>query len=97
MTAPPPCCSARRTTPLFSDLTRRGRSPAEFPLQSDDYVAALVEKETAHMPVEGYPQKLQRRYGDRDLAALRRDAVDRIWKVSSVNRWDLFFVILVRC
>lgn len=66
-------------------------------MQSDDYVAALVEKETAHMPVEGYPQKLQRRYGDRDLAALRRDAVDRIWKVSSVNRWDLFFVILVRC
>nr|CAB3448041.1 unnamed protein product [Digitaria exilis] len=33
-------------------------------------------------PAEGYPQKLQRRYGDLDLAALRRDAVDRIWKVT---------------
>ncbi|KAF8729858.1 hypothetical protein HU200_017317 [Digitaria exilis] len=54
----------------------------EFLLQSDDYVAALVERETAHMPAEGYPQKLQRRYGDLDLAALRRDAVDRIWKVT---------------
>ncbi|CAN6239354.1 unnamed protein product [Urochloa humidicola] len=53
----------------------------EFPLQTDEYVAVLVEKETEHMPVEGYPQKLQRRYGDLDLAAVRRDAVDWIWKV----------------
>ncbi|RCV08452.1 hypothetical protein SETIT_1G327700v2 [Setaria italica] len=53
----------------------------EFPLQSDECVAALVERETEHMPVEGYPQKLQRRYGGLDLAAVRRDAVDWIWKV----------------
>jgi cyclin D1/2/4 len=70
---------------------------AEFPLQSDDYVAALVERETEHMPVDGYLQKLHRRHGGQDLAAVRWDAVDWIWKVSSVNRWDPFFALLVRC
>lgn len=53
----------------------------ELPLLSDDCVAALVEKEVEHMPAEGYPQKLQRRHGDLDLAAVRKDAVDWIWKV----------------
>jgi cyclin D1/2/4 len=66
----------------------------EFPLQSDECVAALVERETEHMPVEGYPQKLQRRYGGLDLAAVRRDAVDWIWKVSCVNLSDPFFALL---
>jgi cyclin D1/2/4, plant len=61
----------------------------EFPLLSDDCVAALVEKEVQHMPAEGYLQKLQRRHGDLDLAAVRKDAVDWIWKVSSLNRWIL--------
>ncbi|RLM78920.1 hypothetical protein C2845_PM12G27720 [Panicum miliaceum] len=32
------------------------------------------------MPAEGYPQKLKRRHGGLDLAAVRRDAVDWIWK-----------------
>lgn len=58
----------------------------EFPLLSDDYVAELVEREVEHMPAEGYPQKLQRRHGDKDLAAVRKDAIDWIWKVSSLNR-----------
>ena len=58
----------------------------ELPLQSDEYVAALVERETGHMPAEGYPQKLQRRHGGLDLAAIRRGAVDWIWKVSCANR-----------
>ncbi|KAG2661722.1 hypothetical protein PVAP13_1KG265098 [Panicum virgatum] len=52
----------------------------ELPLLSDEYVAALVERETGHMPVEGYPQKLQRRHGGLDLAAVRKGAVDWIWK-----------------
>ena len=58
----------------------------ELPLQSDEYVAALVERETGHMPAEGYPQKLQRRHGGLDFAAIRRGAVDWIWKVSCANR-----------
>uniref|UniRef100_A0A804NXJ9 Cyclin C-terminal domain-containing protein n=1 Tax=Zea mays TaxID=4577 RepID=A0A804NXJ9_MAIZE len=52
----------------------------EFPLLSDDCVATLVEKEVEHMPAEGYLQKLQRRHGDLDLAAVRKDAIDWIWK-----------------
>uniref|UniRef100_A0A0A9F482 Uncharacterized protein n=1 Tax=Arundo donax TaxID=35708 RepID=A0A0A9F482_ARUDO len=52
-----------------------------FPLQSDDSIAELVEREAEHMPREGYPQKLRRRHGGLDLAAVRRDAVDWIWKV----------------
>jgi len=50
-------------------------------LLSDDCVATLVEKEVEHMPAEGYLQKLQRRHGDLDLAAVRKDAIDWIWKV----------------
>ena len=69
----------------------------ELPLLSDEYVAALVERETGHMPAEGYPQKLQLRHGGLDLAAIRRGAVDWIWKVSCANRWDPFFALLVRC
>jgi cyclin D1/2/4, plant len=65
----------------------------EFPLLSDDCVATLVEKEVEHMPAEGYLQKLQRRHGDLDLAAVRKDAIDWIWKVSSLNRW----ILCLRC
>ncbi|KAL6633508.1 hypothetical protein ACP70R_026179 [Stipagrostis hirtigluma subsp. patula] len=53
----------------------------DFSLQSDECIAALVEREVEHMPVEGYPEKLQRRRGGLDLAAVRRDAVDWICKV----------------
>lgn len=53
----------------------------EPPLLSDDCFAALMERETELMPMEGYPQKLHRRYGDLDLATARRDAIDWIWKV----------------
>ncbi|XP_062221935.1 cyclin-D3-1-like [Phragmites australis] len=53
----------------------------DFPLQSDDCIAALVEREVEHMPMEVYPQKLQRLHGGLDLAAVRRDAIDWIWKV----------------
>ncbi|WVZ73539.1 hypothetical protein U9M48_021831 [Paspalum notatum var. saurae] len=53
----------------------------ELPLLSDDCVAELVERETEHVPAEGYLQKLHRRHGMLDLAAVRRDAIDRMWKV----------------
>lgn len=53
----------------------------DYPVQSDDCVAALVETEKEHMPADGYPQMLLRRPGGLDLAAVRRDAIDWIWKV----------------
>ena len=55
----------------------------DYSVQSDGCIAALVEKEEEHMPMEGYPQMLLRRLGGLDLAAVRRDAIDWIWKVSS--------------
>lgn len=60
----------------------------DFPLQSDDCIEALVEREEAHMPVEGYLQKLHRRYGGLDLGAIRKDAIDWIWKVRSPCSMD---------
>ncbi|KAF7085958.1 hypothetical protein CFC21_089318 [Triticum aestivum] len=53
----------------------------DHPVQSDECVAALVETEKEHMPADGYPQMLLRRPGALDLAAVRRDAIDWIWKV----------------
>ncbi|KAK3155347.1 hypothetical protein QOZ80_2BG0202050 [Eleusine coracana subsp. coracana] len=53
---------------------------ADFPLQSDECIEALVEREEQLMPVEGYLQKLHRRHGDLDLGGIRKDAIDWIWK-----------------
>ena len=50
------------------------------PVQSDDCVAALIQTEMEHMPVDGYPQML-RRLGALYLAAITRDTIDRTWKV----------------
>jgi hypothetical protein len=54
----------------------------DYHVQSDGCIAELVEREAEHMPMEGYPQMLLRRLGGLDLAAVRRDAIDWIWKVS---------------
>ncbi|TVU28612.1 hypothetical protein EJB05_20135, partial [Eragrostis curvula] len=67
----------------------------DFPLQSDDCIEALVEKEEVHMPADGYLQKLHRRQGGLDLAAIRRDAIDWIWKVKSLAPWNPVFAPLV--
>ncbi|XP_015688943.1 cyclin-D3-1-like isoform X2 [Oryza brachyantha] len=53
----------------------------DFPALSDECIAALVEREEEHMPMEGYPERLQPRPESVDLAAVRRDALDWIWKV----------------
>ncbi|KAF0933099.1 hypothetical protein E2562_013837 [Oryza meyeriana var. granulata] len=53
----------------------------DFPVLSDECIAALVGREEEHMPIEGYPQRLLPRPGGVDLAAVRRDALDWIWKV----------------
>lgn len=55
----------------------------DFRLQSDDCIEALVEREEGHMPADGYLQKLHRRHGGLDLGAIRKDAIDWIWKVRS--------------
>ncbi|GJN22353.1 hypothetical protein PR202_gb09908 [Eleusine coracana subsp. coracana] len=58
---------------------------ADFPLQSDECIEALVEREEQLMPVEGYLQKLHRRHGDLDLGGIRKDAIDWIWKVAEAK------------
>ncbi|WOL19973.1 cyclin-D4-1-like [Canna indica] len=50
----------------------------DFPVQSDECVSMLVERETGNMPREDYAEKL--RSGALDLA-IRRDAIDWICKV----------------
>lgn len=76
-----------------------------YPVQTDDIIAALVEREEEHMPMEGYPEMLRRRLAGLDLAAVRRDAIDWIWKaiehynfgpltaVLSVNYLDRFLSV----
>ncbi|EHA8588067.1 Cyclin-D3-1 [Cocos nucifera] len=49
-----------------------------FPLQSDERIALLVEKELEHMPREDYANRLQN--GNLDIS-MRRDAIDWIGKV----------------
>lgn len=51
--------------------------------ERDDRLTACAWRggEEEHMPMEGYPQMLLRRLGGLDLAAVRRDAIDWIWKV----------------
>lgn len=65
--------------------SRRNRTPCggcgdgeRFPFVSDECLTGMVEKETHHVPVDGYLSKLQN--GELDVGA-RRDAVDWIGKV----------------
>lgn len=51
----------------------------DFPVQSDECVGLLVEREAEHMPREDYADRL--RSGALDLA-IRRDAIDWICKVA---------------
>ncbi|RZR81085.1 hypothetical protein BHM03_00007232 [Ensete ventricosum] len=53
----------------------------DFPVQSDECVGLLVGRETEHMPREDYAMRL--RSGALDLA-IRRDAIDWIWKSQTV-------------
>ncbi|XP_074560052.1 cyclin-D3-1-like [Curcuma longa] len=72
----------------------------DLPVQSDDCVGSLVEREAEHMPREDYPERL--RSGAFD-SAIRRDSIDWICKVHAhynfgplcvylaVNYLDRFF------
>ncbi|KAJ1291923.1 hypothetical protein BS78_02G353400 [Paspalum vaginatum] len=53
---------------------------AVFPVDTDEAVRALVEKETDHLPQAGYAERLQ--HGGVE-SCWRRDAMDWIWKVHS--------------
>ncbi|RWW53949.1 hypothetical protein BHE74_00039507 [Ensete ventricosum] len=49
----------------------------DLPLQSDECLSLLVEREQKHLPREDYGERL--RSGDLHLA-FRRDAIDWMWK-----------------
>lgn len=61
-----------------------------LPLQSDECLASMVEKECQHLPNTDYLKRL--RSGDLDLGA-RKEAVDWIYKVGFI--WSLFFIYQV--
>ncbi|URE06778.1 Cyclin, C-terminal domain [Musa troglodytarum] len=66
------CVSQRKRCDFYGDYL------TGFPLQSDECVAFLVERESAHMPREDYAERL--RSGSLDLS-IRRDAIDWMLKV----------------
>uniref|UniRef100_R7W5X6 Cyclin N-terminal domain-containing protein n=1 Tax=Aegilops tauschii TaxID=37682 RepID=R7W5X6_AEGTA len=76
-----PVTSSQRMPPATADGAAEGFL-VDHPVQFDDCVMALVETKKEHMPADGYPQMLRWPLGDLDLAAVRRDAIDWIWKVS---------------
>ncbi|THU52189.1 hypothetical protein C4D60_Mb10t01370 [Musa balbisiana] len=71
----------------------------DFPLQSDEFLSLLVEREPEHLPREDYGERL--RSGTLE-PSIRRDAIDWMWKVHayynfgpltaylSVNYFDRF-------
>lgn len=56
----------------------RSQSLMSFPLQSEETVRTMVERESEHLPRDDYLKRL--RSGDLDLS-IRREALDWIWKV----------------
>ncbi|KAG8092708.1 hypothetical protein GUJ93_ZPchr0012g18818 [Zizania palustris] len=58
-----------------------GALSMDFPLQSNDCIETLLEREEEHLPMEGYFQRLLRQPDGLDLVAVRSDAIDWIWKV----------------
>lgn len=68
-----------------------------LPLQSEDRIRTMVEKESEHLPREDYLHRL--RTGDLNLS-IRREALDWIWKVWSFVLIICFFLsngILLFC
>ncbi|KAL6606890.1 hypothetical protein ACP70R_042543 [Stipagrostis hirtigluma subsp. patula] len=65
-----------------------------LPLQSDDYIEALLGREEEHLPMEGYAQRLQQQPGGSDLVTIRSDAIDWIWKVLEHYKFGPLTVVL---
>ncbi|RWW23711.1 hypothetical protein BHE74_00031834 [Ensete ventricosum] len=88
------CVSQQKRCDFYGDFL------TGFPLQSDECLAFLVERESAHMPREDYAERL--RSGSLDLS-IRRDAIDWILKVVSRDEAfqertevsDMFFIHFV--
>jgi cyclin D1/2/4, plant len=54
----------------------------ELPLQSDHCIELLLKREEEHLPMEGYAERLMQQPGGSDLVAVRKHAIEWIWKVS---------------
>jgi cyclin D1/2/4 len=65
---------------IFDNI--RSESLLGFPLQSEERVIEMVEREREHSPRDDYLKRL--RSGDLDLS-VRRDALDWIWKVGLID------------
>jgi cyclin D1/2/4, plant len=53
----------------------------ELPLQSGHFIEALLKREE-HLPMEAYAERLMQQPGGSDLVAVRKHAIEWIWKVS---------------
>lgn len=63
----------------------------DFPLQSDECLSLLVEREMEHLPREDYGERL--RSGALDLA-VREGTIDWMWKVDFSLYFSSFFFFL---
>lgn len=63
----------------------------DFPLQSDECVGLLVERESEHIPRGDYMGRILSGALD---PSVRRDAIDWIWKVGSLFFFFFFFWLL---
>lgn len=75
-----------RTTYRVSCAKRRSAFHGDFldnfPLQSDECLALLMKRESDHLPLEGYYDRLID--GSMELS-IRATAIDWIWKVGSLR------------
>lgn len=71
---------------IFDNI--RSESLERFPLQSEERVREMVEREREHLPRDDYLKRL--RCGDLDLS-FRREALDWIWKVGLIDFSQMVF------
>ncbi|XP_062186491.1 cyclin-D2-2-like [Phragmites australis] len=74
------CDGGEELVEVGSGLDHSDAAGAVFPVDTDEAVRALVEKETDHLPQEGYAERLE--HGGLE-SSWRKDAMDWICKVHS--------------
>ncbi|CAL5085672.1 unnamed protein product [Urochloa decumbens] len=74
------CDSGDELVEVGSGLDFFDAAGAVFPVDTDEYVRALLEKETDHLPLEGYAERLEHAGLE---SSWRRDAMGWICKVHS--------------
>ena len=72
------CDGGQELVEVGSGLDHSDAAGAVFPVDTDEAVRALVEKETDHLPQEGYAERLE--HGGLE-SSWRKDAMDWICKV----------------